>query len=175
MVNHFEVFSLPISLKVDHSALKKKFYVLSRTYHPDHFTLESQDKQDEALAMTGAINLAYKVLADDMSRIKHILELNDIMIDEGKQMLTPDFLMEMMEFNEQIDDAKTKNDQSSLVKLNQNLLEMKSDLDQVYERYSDDFDNQRNTNIALEKIKDYYFKSKYLLRIQENLGTFAHS
>lgn len=175
MVNHFEVFSLPITLKVDQAALKRKFYALSRTFHPDHFTMESQERQEEAVSMTEAINLAYKVLADDMWRIRHVLELNGLLIDEGKQLLKPDFLMEMMEFNEQIDDAKVRNDHKALEKLNQDLIQMRSELDQVFESYSDDFDNQRNMKAALEKIKDYYFKSKYLLRIQENLGTFAHS
>ena len=159
MVNHFEVFSLPISLKVDHSALKKKFYVLSRTYHPDHFTLESQDKQDEALAMTGAINLAYKVLADDMSRIKHILELNDIMIDEGKQMLSPDFLMEMMELNEELDE-------DSPARVAQLEKELYAEVSKIIENY----DEATTPREDLLKIKDYYFRKKYLQRILDRTG-----
>ena len=37
----------------------------------------------------------------------------------------------------------------------------------------DDFENQINIIPGLKKIKEYYLKSKYLLRIRESLSTFA--
>ena len=36
-----------------------------------------------------------------------------------------------------------------------------------------DFDNEKDIQQSLEKIKNYYLKSKYLLRIKENIATFA--
>jgi molecular chaperone HscB len=34
-MNYFELYELPIQLKVDAVILKQKFYILSRKYHPD--------------------------------------------------------------------------------------------------------------------------------------------
>ena len=50
---------------------------------------------------------------------------------------------------------------------------IESELKTKVEKDIDDFENQINTIKVLENIKEYYLKSKYLLRISENLATFA--
>ncbi|MBK8349949.1 MAG: hypothetical protein IPL08_20925 [Saprospiraceae bacterium] len=46
-------------------------------------------------------------------------------------------------------------------------------LQQQKEQLFSDFEVQPDNMATLLKIKDFYLKSKYLLRIRENLSTFA--
>jgi molecular chaperone HscB len=36
-MNYFELYEIPVSLKPDQQLLRKKFYELSRKYHPDFY------------------------------------------------------------------------------------------------------------------------------------------
>jgi molecular chaperone HscB len=35
-MNYFELFEIPESMRIDKGSLRRKFYQLSREYHPDH-------------------------------------------------------------------------------------------------------------------------------------------
>ncbi len=51
-MQYFDLYDLPISFLLDVKALKKKFYQLSKQFHPDFFTLESEEKQAEILELS---------------------------------------------------------------------------------------------------------------------------
>ena len=75
--------------------------------------------------------------------------------------LPNEFLMEMMEINELLEE----NDQASnLIKVNGMAEEMYNEVKPVIERYSPD-----TTDLELLKIKEYYYKKKYLNRILDRL------
>ena len=67
---YFELFEVPVSLKVNHAALLKKYYQLSKTYHPDNFSLQNIEAQEKALQMTTHINAAKLVLEKTRIRVK---------------------------------------------------------------------------------------------------------
>ena len=60
MMDYFELFELPVSLIVDTKDVTKRYYALSKQYHPDNFSLDNADKQAEALEMSAEINQAKK-------------------------------------------------------------------------------------------------------------------
>lgn len=51
-MNYFELFDIPVQLKLDKFSLHKKFIALSRKYHPDYFAIQGLDKQAESLDIT---------------------------------------------------------------------------------------------------------------------------
>lgn len=171
--NHFEVFGLELSFLIDKQALKTKFYKLSREYHPDFYSLESTEKQDEVMAMSGKINTAYKVLNEDSLRIKYVLEVLDLIGGDEKQELSPDFLMEMMEINEEIMDAKMEANDDKLDAVKQQIDSFEATIDAELSKSIEFYENEVDRETNLKKIKEFYLKSRYLLRIKENLSTFA--
>lgn len=173
--DYFKLFDIPVSFKIDAEQLKKKFYKLSRQYHPDHFTMESSEKQDEMLELSGVLNMGYKVLGDENLRMKYILDRFDLLKGTENLPLPQSFLMQMMEINEQIFDLQMNPDPAVLQSVISEINHLDAQLKNEADQYINDFENQKDITSSLENIKDYFLKSKYLLRIRENISTFALS
>ncbi|MBL7682028.1 MAG: hypothetical protein JNK00_01610 [Flavipsychrobacter sp.] len=174
MVNYFELYELPVSFSPDATAVKKKFYELSRMYHPDRFTLTDDNSRAEALRMAAINNDAYKVLQNADATMSYILKINELLTNEEKYNLPPDFLMEMMDLNESISEYEMdpenetyKNDAHNM--LNAQLEAWEADVQPLTEQ----FEKGNTSKELLLQIKDYYFRKKYLLRILERINTFA--
>ena len=95
-MNYFELYEIPVSFKVDEATLKRKFYDLSKRFHPDFYINEPAEKQQEILDLSTLNNKAWQVLSNPLKRIEYVLELKGVMAEEGQYQLPPDFLMEMM-------------------------------------------------------------------------------
>ena len=55
-MNYFELFNLPVTLKVDKSQLAKKYFELQKQFHPDFFIQASEDEQADALEKSSMLN-----------------------------------------------------------------------------------------------------------------------
>lgn len=164
-MNYFELFEIPVSLKVDATKLKQQFFILSRKYHPDFFTQENENDQAEALDKSSMVNKAFKVFQHQNETIKYVLHLKGLLEEEEKYQLPPDFLMEMMELNEQLSDAKMEDDKASLEKIKVNLAAAE---EEIYAPVKSIIENEEDGTLTTEellKVKEYYFKKKYLERI----------
>ncbi len=70
-MNAYQVFSAAEKPVVDREALKQRLHELSKQYHPNQ---ESSDNRVDSTRWH-EINEAYLILTDDVSRLKHLLEL----------------------------------------------------------------------------------------------------
>jgi molecular chaperone HscB len=168
MVDYFKLLEMPLSFRPDLAELKRQYYMLIRSYHPDHFA----DMDDQG-SQSSEINIAYKVLSDDQARWSYLLHFLGVLKDGEHEVLSQEFLMEIMEINEAIFDLETDFDED---KRNETLKEvevMKADLIAALNKGIDLFENQVDKEDALKIIKENFLKLKYMLRIQENLSTFA--
>jgi molecular chaperone HscB len=109
-MTYFELFELPVRLKVDKAALTKKYFELQKKYHPDFFSNASEEEQAEVLEKSSLVNKAYKTFQNADETIKYVLMQKGLLEEEEKYQLPPDFLMEMLELNEGISDAKIEDD-----------------------------------------------------------------
>ena len=72
-MNYFELFEIPVQLKVDKASLSGKFFELSRKYHPDYFINKGDKEQAEALERSALLNRAYKTFQNSDEIIKYTL------------------------------------------------------------------------------------------------------
>src|SRR5688572_3519141 len=100
-MNYFELYEFPIQLYVDQVMLKKKYLELSRRYHPDYFVQQGEAAQQDVLEKSAFVNKAYKTFSNKDETIKYVLELKGMLQENEKYNLPADFLMDMMELNEQ--------------------------------------------------------------------------
>lgn len=164
-MNYFELFQIPISLNVDKEVVQKKYFELQKKYHPDFFSNESEVEQAEVLEKSSLINKGYKTFQSNDETIKYVLQLKNLLEDEEKYQLPPEFLSEVMELNEALMDL----DDSSLQQIETQLSQLEKSLYTQVQKIIEYYDDERTTNEQLLQVKDYYFKKKYLQRILERL------
>ncbi|MEM7105020.1 MAG: iron-sulfur cluster co-chaperone HscB C-terminal domain-containing protein [Bacteroidota bacterium] len=172
-MNYFEFYEIPVSFLPDEALIKHTYFRLSKAYHPDFYTLESEDKQAEILELSTQNNNAYKVLSNFDSRMKYILELKGVMDEEGKAKVPQDFLMEMMDINEALMELQFDFDKSQYDKLISDIETLETELLEGVQPALESYNDEKSNESELLALKDYYLKKRYLLRLRENLDKFA--
>jgi molecular chaperone HscB len=154
-------------LDIDKNILRKLFYENSRKYHPDFFSLNTKEEQDDVLAKSTINNEAFRTLSDDALRLKHLLELKGVLIEGENEQLSEDFLMEMMEINEALMDAEFGELSSP------RLEELNRTVENLLETINQDILKIGSTNPLsksdLIRLKDNYYRKKYINRLKENI------
>lgn len=174
-MNYFEFYDIPVSFLPDQILVKKKFYAFSKEYHPDFFVNESEEKQDEILELSTLNNKAYQTLSDNNKRLPYVLSILGELEEGEKYTLPNDFLLEMMEVNEALMELEFEPDPEKLDSIKLEVRNIENDLNQELEISIKEFDSlvEEDKLSSLDRIKDIYFRKKYLLRIQESIDTFA--
>lgn len=68
----------------------------------------SADEQSNSDDWSALVNRAYKTLLVPLARAEYLLQLNGVVVPEDNSALDAEFLMEMMEKNEEIEEADTE-------------------------------------------------------------------
>jgi molecular chaperone HscB len=126
--DYFSFYDLKPQYAIDKGELKQRYFNLSKQYHPDHFG-DSFSHQNEAILVSTYNNKAFKTLNNDITRAQYLVDLclNDNELADAK--LPQDFLMEMMDFNELIDEADENTKQTVLKdKIEQFQIEIKEEI-----------------------------------------------
>lgn len=158
-MNYFELYNLPISFTPSPAVVKERFYELSRKYHPDFYSQGSDEEQAEALEKSSLVNMAYKVFANPDETIKYVLKLKGLLEEEEKYQLSPDFLMEVMDLNEQALDVSEQADVDRLTEIIHNFQkQIYEPVETVITHYQDGITAEKE----LLQVKEYYYRKKYL-------------
>ncbi len=172
-MNYFEFYQLPIRFTVDAAALKRIFYANSKQYHPDFYTLASEEKQAEILELSTLNNKAYQTLKDADRRMEYILRLKGVLAEEGNNHIPQDFLLEVMEINEALMELEFDFEAAAYAKVLAAVESLEKELWQGIVAQVEGYQGEEEQALDLEAIKNYYLKKRYLLRIRENLNKFA--
>src|SRR4051794_24031625 len=98
--DYFEFLGLEKRLKLDEAELQKRFYDLSRQFHPDRFAQRSAAEQQNALDSTALLNDAYRTLRDPIQRAEYMLKREGLDIGEQRSKdVPPELLEEVFELN----------------------------------------------------------------------------
>jgi molecular chaperone HscB len=109
--NYYDFFGLEHKLDLDLADLEKRFYALSRQYHPDRYTLKSREEQQYALDATAILNDAYRTLRDPLARAEYLLKENGFDIGEqGSKNVPPELLEEVFELNMALEELRGGDD-----------------------------------------------------------------
>ncbi len=152
-MNYFELFEIPVSFTVNKNLLAQQYFALQKKYHPDFFTQATEAEQAEALEASAQVNKAFKILKNEDETIKYLLQLKGILEADEKYQLPPEFLMEVMELNEEL----SANSQEQIDALQNGIY---APVENILQNYS-----AATTSEELFQIKEYYYKKKYLQRI----------
>jgi molecular chaperone HscB len=165
-MNYFEIFDIPVQLKVNAASLTRRFFELSREHHPDYFVNQDTEAQAGALERSAMLNKALKTFQNPDETIKYVLQLKGLLEEEEKFQLPADFLMEVMEINE----ALMEPDALRIPELESRITELQTEIyapvKEIVEHYKDGVTSEEE----LLQVKTYYYKKKYLDRIRKQLA-----
>jgi molecular chaperone HscB len=167
-MNYFQLFDIPESLHIDRKLLKERFFALSRKHHPDYFVNGNDEEQQKALEMTAELNKGFRVLNDQDETVRYLLTERGLLEEEEKSALPQEFLMEMLELNEEIADADlTKEDDKQALQK-----KLQAINNEIYEPVAPIMEHDKSgfSEEELLRLKEYYLKKKYLKRLSGNLG-----
>jgi molecular chaperone HscB len=168
-MNYFELFEIPVQFHPDPTFVKKKFYELSRKYHPDYYSQAGGAQQAQALETSSMVNRAYNTFLDEDATIRYVLKLHGLLEEEEKYELDKEYLMEVLELNELLMEADTT-DLSALRQVREKTDQLNKELYDNIKPVLDHYQEAVTSKKELLRVKDYYFKKKYLQRILDKLG-----
>ncbi|XP_041643091.1 iron-sulfur cluster co-chaperone protein HscB [Cheilinus undulatus] len=106
--SYFKIMDCDHTFTLDTQKLQKKYLQLQRSLHPDNFSQKSLKEQEYSESQSALVNKAYKTLLKPLSRGLYMLELQGLQIEEGTDPgAESEFLMELMEINEALDEARS--------------------------------------------------------------------
>lgn len=116
--NHFELFGLPASYRIDGAALERAYRALQGDVHPDRHAGGTDAQKRLALQASARVNEAYRTLGDPVSRAEYVLRLRGVdSTAETDHRLPVAFLTRQLERREAAEDAATTNDVQALAAL----------------------------------------------------------
>ena len=169
MTDYFAFFDLSPSPTLDEADLKKRFYANSRRFHPDFHTLASEAARDDALEKSTLNNQAYKTLLDPDLRLKHLLDLRGALGEEGTNQVPQAFLLEIMEVNEALMELEFEPDERARTQVQGLINALETKLDAEVSDIMADYDNNSVSEQELDRLRDYYLKKRYLLRLRNKI------
>jgi len=172
-MNYFELLGMPVSLQVDTELLRRRYYALSRQYHPDRHTQAEAAIQAIMLERSAQLNGAFQVLGNGQQLLAYVLELNGLPVETEPYQLPELFLMEMVDIHEKLLELEYHPDEEAIAALQQQVKEMEQEVCGEMAEMHREYDLTALPALALNRLQECYYKRKYLLGIQEKLATFA--
>lgn len=161
-MNYFQLFGFTEAPVIDKKLLAEKYFALQKQNHPDFFTQASEAEQEESLQQSADINKAFTTFQNEDRTIEYFLQLKGIVVTDEKYQLPPEFLMEMMEINETLEEKDG-------VTVTAELAVIEKDLYAGIEKILRDPASHEDAG-SLQQLKLYYYKKKYIQRILARLG-----
>lgn len=120
-MSHFDVFGLSPSVDLDVKALEEKYRALALQNHPDRAAGADAATRRKLAETTATLNEALKVLKDPVKRAFYLLKLRGVDLENetlaAQQRMPLEFLEEVMERREALDEARRSKDVSRAQKM----------------------------------------------------------
>ncbi|MDR5757401.1 Fe-S protein assembly co-chaperone HscB [Caballeronia sp. LZ035] len=103
---HFALFDLPQTFAIEQPTLDDAYRTVQAQVHPDRFAAAGDAQRRLAMQWATHANEAYQTLRDPLKRARYMLSLRGIDVGaENNTAMEPAFLMQQMEWRENIEDA----------------------------------------------------------------------
>ncbi|WJF91389.1 Fe-S protein assembly co-chaperone HscB [Paraburkholderia bonniea] len=104
--SHFDLFDLPVQFALDTPTLERAYRTVQAQVHPDRFAAAADAQKRIAMQWATRTNEAYQTLRDPLKRAAYLLALRGVDLGaENNTAMEPAFLMQQIEWREDIEDA----------------------------------------------------------------------
>lgn len=163
----FAIFNLPRHFDLNEVQLEQRWKELLLQTHPDKFSTQGQAAQRIATQWSVRINEAYQTLKNPLKRAALLCELAGFSIQsESNTTMPADFLMQQMQWREQLDASQTTENIEQFQKiLEQESRKMLSTLAWL-------IDEQSNYEQAAQTVRMLMFITRFKKDIDAKLDAF---
>lgn len=163
--DYFQLFALPEQFDIDTKLLEANFRKIQSASHPDRFVSASAAEKLASMQLATLSNEAYGTLKNAARRAKYLLEKQGIdAVADTNTALPMDFLMQQMEWREQLEDAKAAKDIPAMDKLHS---ELRSEAKVLERELTGLFDDKKDYASATEVTRKLIFIDKVCADIQQ--------
>ena len=163
-----------MSLKLDDTSLREKFYELSRKLHPDRFVNAVLPEPTYSLRWTTALNRAYQTLRDPVQRTYYLLEHLEVLPNKASQVP-----LELAEAYFELQDLLTEEKGIEKMKLfKSRLCNELHLLEAKWAEMATDWETSSDRKVILGNLQAYLNKRRYLSSmisdLEKKIGSGDH-
>lgn len=165
--DYYEFFGLERKLSLDPEELQKRFYRMSRQFHPDRYMSASPKDRQYSLEATAILNDAYRVLRDPVARAEYILKTEAIEAGDSKvDRVPPDLLEQVFELNEALEEFRNGQQEArpQLESARKECVLIRDESDRELQRLFGEHDRTRDRS-ALVQIRSVLSKRRYVANL----------
>ncbi len=167
--NFFRFFGLDQKLIIDLPDLQKRFYELSRQWHPDRFSRKSAEEQAQSLEATAILNNGYRTLRDPVKRAEYLLTEEGFPIGEQRSKdVPPELLEEVFELNMALEELRDGDDSArpQLEAAKENFVGLRTKVDHemevLFSKYDASEAQSETAKQALHEIRGALNRRRYI-------------
>lgn len=160
--NYFDLLKVAATFRIDPANLHNNFRRLQAKVHPDKFSNRPQAEQDMSADWSSMLNKAYSTLQQPIKRGEYMLRLQNVEIPEKNESLNPEFLMEVMEKNEEVAELSGREEVESYA------ANLQKEVLQLQESLADELE-AKNWTGALEVLVRLRYFNNLAVKLKEKL------
>ncbi|XP_042475388.1 iron-sulfur cluster co-chaperone protein HscB homolog, partial [Macadamia integrifolia] len=104
-VDYFQIFGLDKKYEIEDCSLEKKYKDWQKKLHPDLVHSKSEKEKEYAAEQSARVIDAYRTLSKPLLRAIYMLRIEGVHVDEETTISDPEFLAEIMEIREAVEEA----------------------------------------------------------------------
>ncbi|MBL8215051.1 MAG: Fe-S protein assembly co-chaperone HscB [Bryobacterales bacterium] len=142
-MDYFEILGIDRRLSLDVDFLQKRFYQLSREYHPDRFASKPAAERAQAEQKSALLNDAWRTLRDPLQRIEYLLKLEGLdVVEQRTKDVPPELLEEVFELNMALEEARMGDEDArgELAGMRDHFLQLRQAIDAELQQLSAEYD-----------------------------------
>lgn len=179
--NFYNFFGFEHKLNVNQDELQKRFYELSRLWHPDRFSRKSAQEQAQALEATAILNDGYRTLRNPVRRAEYLLKEEGFPIGEQRSKdVPPELLEEVFELNMMLEELKEGDDSArpQLEAAKQNFVALRDEVDHELETLFNKYDaaesQSETAKQALHDVRGALNRRRYIENLLRDVDRALH-
>lgn len=111
--DYFECMGLQRRLQLDLGDLERRFYDLSRRFHPDFYYGKDEAERTISLENSALLNKAYRTLKDPFIRVEYLILLEEGGKNSIAAKVPQEFLEEVFELQEALEKFRSESNQQT--------------------------------------------------------------
>jgi molecular chaperone HscB len=106
-IDYFQCIGLGRLLRLDPMVLERRFYELSRRFHPDFHYGKDETERNISLENSALLNKAYRTLKDPFTRVEYLIHLEEGSKGDIAAKVPQEFLEEVFELQESLEEFRS--------------------------------------------------------------------